>query len=62
MNTFLKSSGHYGDIVAIPFFLLLTVYMNNIPDKTDTEWLLFIFGIGGLILDILFTWIWIMIK
>ena len=46
---------HWADVIAIPFFLLMIVYFNNISHKTTIESLLFLFSIGGFILDTLFT-------
>lgn len=48
---------HYGDILAIPFFLLLIIYFYNKKNKNCIEYLLFIFGIVGFILDIFYTYI-----
>ncbi len=50
---------HYGDILAIPFFALLAVYFYNIKHKTTTEYVLLYFSISGLVLDILFTYIFL---
>ncbi len=47
---------HYGDILAIPLFALLVYYFYRIEYKTTLEYVLFIFSIGGLIFDILFTY------
>jgi hypothetical protein len=51
---------HYGDILAIPFFALLTIYFYNIEDKSPTEYILLFFGIIGFIADILYTYIYVM--
>jgi hypothetical protein len=48
---------HYGDILAIPFFALLVNYFYNINNKSIIEYVLFLFSITGLVLDILFTYI-----
>jgi len=48
---------HYGDILAIPFFALLVNYFYNINNKSIIEYVLFLFSIAGLVLDILFTYI-----
>lgn len=47
---------HWGDIAAIPFFFLLSLYFYRIPYKTPYEWVLFVFCVGGLIADIFFTY------
>lgn len=52
----MKDLIHYGDILAIPFFLLLTCYFYKIKNKTNLENLLYIFAIGGLVVDIYFTY------
>jgi hypothetical protein len=59
MKINLKNLNHYGDILAIPFFFLLTVYFYNIEKKTVLENLLFLFSLSGFVLDILFTVIYI---
>jgi hypothetical protein len=48
---------HIGDILAIPFFLWLSVYFYQINKKTATEWALMAFAISGFILDLLFTYL-----
>jgi hypothetical protein len=47
---------HYGDIIAIPFFLALVIYFYKIKHKTNFEKILLLFVISGLILDIYFTY------
>jgi len=47
---------HYGDILAIPFFALLVNYFYNIKNKSIIEYVLFLFSIAGLVLDIIFTY------
>jgi hypothetical protein len=51
---------HIGDILAIPFFLLLCIYFYRIENKTPIEYILLLFSISGLILDILFTYIFLL--
>ena len=58
-NNFIKNSNHYGDILAIPFFALFVIYFYNIEHKSTIEYLLLYFSISGLILDILFTYIFL---
>lgn len=60
-NNFIKFSSHYGDILAIPFFALLVIYFYNIENKTIIEYILLLFSISGFILDILYTYIFIMV-
>jgi hypothetical protein len=49
---------HYGDICAIPMFLIVILYFYQIKSKTNLEWFIFIFSILGFLLDILYTLIW----
>lgn len=58
-NNFVKNLSHYGDILAIPFFVLLIIYFYNIEDKSILEYVLLCFSIGGFILDILYTYIFL---
>ena len=46
---------HYADILAIPFFLLLTLYFYKKVDRTDMENILFLFAISGFVLDTYFS-------
>ncbi len=46
---------NYGDIIAIPFFWLLIIYLYNKKNKNKLEYILFVFAIGGFISDILFS-------
>ncbi len=55
----IQNASHYGDILAIPFFALLVIYFYNIQQKSMIEYLLFCFSISGLILDILYTYIFL---
>jgi tellurite resistance protein TehA-like permease len=59
MKKFIKNLSHYGDILAIPFFLLLSIYFYNIENKNFLEYILYIFCISGFILDIIYTYIFI---
>ena len=56
---FLQKLSHYGDMVAIPFFIWLSIYFMMIEEKTTTEYILLLFSIGGAVLDILFTYIYL---
>lgn len=53
----IKNISHYGDILAIPFFALLVYYFYKIQEKTIMEYILFLFCISGLVLDIFFTFV-----
>lgn len=57
MKYYIKNCCHYGDILAIPFFALLVVYFYTIEHKSTIEYVLLLFSISGLILDIFFTYI-----
>ena len=59
MTRYIKNLSHYGDILAIPFFLLLSMYFYNIENKNLLEYILYIFCIVGFILDILYTYFFI---
>ena len=48
---------HYGDILAIPFFLALSIYFHKIKNKTFFEYILYIFSISGFLLDLYFTYL-----
>lgn len=52
-----KNIDKIGDVLAIPFFLLASIYFYNIPNKSNLENLLMLFFISGFILDIIFTFI-----
>ncbi len=52
----IQTLSHIGDILAIPFFLLLTVYFYQLKNKTILEYILLLFAVSGFVLDILFTY------
>ena len=56
---FINNLSHYGDILAIPFFGLLIIYFYWIENKTTLEYVLFLFSIGGFIMDIYYTYVFI---
>jgi hypothetical protein len=56
-NNITKNLSHYGDILAIPFFALLTIYFYSIEDKSVLEYILLFFSISGFVLDIFYTYI-----
>jgi hypothetical protein len=56
-NNIIKNVSHYGDILAIPFFLLLVIYFYNIEHKSMLEYVLLCFSISGFVLDIFYTYI-----
>lgn len=53
----LKNISHWGDIIAIPFFLLLCIYFYQIRNRNLIENILFLFSIVALMMDILFTYL-----
>jgi hypothetical protein len=55
ITTIKQNISHIGDLIAIPFFCLLIYYFYNKREKTIIENILFLFSIGGLIADLLFT-------
>ena len=58
----MKNLSHYGDILAIPFFALLSIYFYNIENRSVLENILFLFSIAGFVLDILYTYIFLSFK
>jgi hypothetical protein len=54
----IKNISHIGDIIAIPFFILLIIYFYNIQNRDNIEDLILIFSVGALFADILFTYLW----
>jgi hypothetical protein len=51
----INNISHIGDIIAIPFFSLLSYYLYNIEHKTTMEYVLFLFSLSGLLLDTIFS-------
>jgi hypothetical protein len=49
----------YADILAIPFFLLLSIYFYNKKNKTPLEHVFLLFSVAGLVLDTIFTFIFL---
>ena len=56
MNLLLSEIAHYGDMLAIPFFLLAFIYFYKKQNKTSMEYILLAFVLIGLICDIVFTY------
>jgi hypothetical protein len=50
---------HYGDVLAIPFFMLTLYYFNQIAEKTWLEWIITGFITICLLGDILFSCIFL---
>jgi hypothetical protein len=51
----IKNIENYGDILAIPFFKMLSYYFIVKKNKTTFEYLLMVFAISGSVADIYFT-------
>jgi hypothetical protein len=60
MSSFIKNLPHYGDILAIPFFFLLTYYFFQIENKNLIEHVLMILCFGAMLIDMLFTYLFVM--
>ena len=56
MKFFDEKLVHNADILAIPFFILLSIYFYNKKNKTKLEIILLLFSIGGAIMDTIFTY------
>jgi|TARA_B100001287_G_C22643930_1_gene511613 RsiW-degrading membrane proteinase PrsW (M82 family) len=52
----MKNISNIGDIIAIPFFLLLFIYFYKKKNKSNIEKLLLLFASGGFLADIYFTY------
>jgi hypothetical protein len=52
---FMNRLSHYGDIFAIPLFILASIYFYKIEHKTPLEYILFLFSVVGALADLLFT-------
>ncbi len=50
-----KNISNLADILAIPFFALAAMYFYSIPNKSLLEYILLLWSICGLLLDIFFT-------
>jgi len=59
MREIINDLSHIGDIIAIPFFALLVIYLYDIENKNLFEYALLFFGICGFLLDALFTYIYL---
>jgi hypothetical protein len=62
MNRFVNNLTHIGDMLAVPFFLLLTMYFYNIDSKTPLEYLLFLFSLSCFLIDVTFSYFYISVK
>ena len=51
----MRNLSHYADLLAIPFFILSSIYFYQIENKTPLEYMLFLFSVLGALADIFFT-------
>jgi len=58
----MNNLSHYGDILAIPFFALLSFYFYKIEHKTNLEHILFYFSLAGFVLDIYYTYLFLFVQ
>jgi hypothetical protein len=56
MNRFVNRLTHIGDILATPFFILLSIYFYRIENKSPLEYILFLFSISCFIIDFTFSY------
>jgi hypothetical protein len=61
-NKLFYNLSHIGDILAIPFFFLLIIYFNSIPQKNILEYILLIFSLIALLADIFYSYDFFYIK
>ncbi len=62
LNLNKENMSHIGDILAIPFFLLLIIYFYQKKTPTQLEQLFLLFAIAGFALDSYFTYIYFYTK
>ena len=55
----MKHISHYGDMLAIPFFFLLTIYFYNLKEKTPLEYVFLVFSVSGFVMDIFYTYLFL---
>ena len=62
MTKIFNNISNYADILAIPMFALFIFYFYNIENKNSIENILFLFSIIGLTLDVVFTYIFLIVD
>lgn len=62
MNKFVNKLTHIGDILALPFFILLSIYFYRIENKTPLEYLLFYFSVLCFMIDVTFSYFYLYVK
>jgi len=55
----MKDISRWGDLMAIPFFFVMSLYFADMENKTPFEWILFAFSVTGLFADIYFSFLFI---
>jgi hypothetical protein len=58
----LNKLAHYGDLLAIPFFILILIYFSQKEHKTLVEKLIMLFIALTLVADLLFSFIFLTSK
>ena len=58
MRLLLTSLAHYGDIIVIPFWFLLSYYFYQIENRTNLENFLLFISVSVFVLDCVFTYIY----
>lgn len=62
MKLLLTSLAHYGDVIAIPCFLLLSYYFYQIENRTILENFLLFISVSTFVLDCVFTYIYFFVD
>ena len=52
----IKHIHHYGDVLAIPFFIIRSIYFYKMPEKKPWEYTLYFLNMSGLVLDTYFAY------
>jgi len=55
MNKLVNLLSHYGDIIAAPCFLLLSIYFYNMKNKSLLEYFFLFFTTIGFLVDLTFS-------
>lgn len=62
MKNIIYNIPHIADILAIPFFILLFYYFYKIKNKTVIEYILYMFSFLGVLMDVIFTYLYLTKK
>lgn len=49
-------------MIAVPFFILMTIYFYNLENKTPLEYLLFLFSLACFLIDVTFSYFYVFGK